>query len=359
MRGVAARAGWKTVLLASWLLLACGSRSGLDRCAFRLCEELEPGGDNLAGAAGAGGPASGGAGNVAGAGGLAGGGSAAFGGAVGAAGSAGVGGVGGVAGAAGEGGAGGVSMVESPVVLLLIDASFSMFSGAVWRPTFDALMSENGPIERYQDRVRFGFASYRGPGRNAEDDPACAEILSVPSALDNAAFIRETYGSLRVRRGYFETPTGHALTRVTDALVNEAPSVKKAILLFSDGAPDTCSTTKPQCGQDRALFAVQRAFRLGVETYPIGIGYGSEYDCDPADSRCGRDHFQDLANAGRGLPVQAPPAAYVSLPCAAETGGVLLAEYAEQGGTAPYVWADTPEAVSAGVEAILESLIAK
>jgi hypothetical protein len=234
-----------------------------------------------------------------------------------------------------------------------------MFAPSVWTPTYEALMAADGPIERFQDRVRFGFAGYRGPGQNAEDDPACAEITRVPFALDNSTSIREVYGSLQVLQGYWETPTGHAVTRVTRDLLAESPEAKKYILLFSDGAPDTCSTTKPQCGQDRAIFAVQEARRAGIETRPIGIGFGREYDCNPDDSRCGTNHFLDLAGAGLGLPVQAPPASYASLPCAAETGGVLLAEYANPGALAPYYWALNPEEVRSAVEAILEEIAAE
>src|SRR5690606_7450881 len=175
-------------------------------------------------------------------------------------------------------------------------------------------------------------------------------------ALENLENIRSTYGALRTRRGYFETPTGHALARVTEDLLAEPPEAPKYIFLFSDGAPDTCLTTKPQCGQDRAVFAVQEAWRAGVETRAIGIGDGTDYDCNPDESRCGIEHVQDLANAGRGWPGQAPPAAYVSLPCAAETGGTLLAEYSDQGALAPFFWAQSPEDVRRAVEAILEEI---
>jgi hypothetical protein len=240
---------------------------------------------------------------------------------------------------------------------LLVDGSFSMFEDDVWTPLYDALLGAGGPIERYQERVRFGFASYRGPGGTNEEDPACAEITHVPFALENSERIRGTYGALATRQGYWETPTGHALMRVTEALLAEPPEAHKSLFLFSDGAPDTCLTTRPQCGQDRAVFAVQAALRLGIETRAIGVGFGTEYNCDSVDSRCGSDHFQDLANAGRGLPVQAPPAAYAALPCAAETGGLLLAEYAEQGGSAPFSWALTPEEVGSAVESMLAEIV--
>jgi hypothetical protein len=278
----------------------------------------------------------------------------------GAGGDAGEAGAGGRAGASGEAGAGGYAGAppESPIVLLLVDGSYSMFLADAWLPTYNALVSADGPIGRYQDRVRFGFASYRGPGQVAEDDPVCADITRVPFALDNLDDIRETYGGLGTRTGYYETPTGHALVRATQDLLAEAPEARKYIFLFSDGAPDTCATTRPACGQDRAVFAVQQAFRAGVETRAIGIGYGQEYDCDPEVARCGSDYFQDLANAGLGLPVQKPPEGFTSLPCAAETNGVLLAEYAEPTALAPFAWALSAEEVTRAVDAMLEEIVA-
>jgi hypothetical protein len=330
---------------------ACGSRSELSRCAFGVCEEPAPGGAPSVGKGGTG--ALGGSGGA-----TATAGRSSFGGSSG----GGQGGTmiaeagrGGDAGGGGEGG----EPPEPPFVLLLVDGSFSMFASSVWRPTYEAIMGEGGPVERYQDRVRFGFAGYRGRGQSSEDDPACADIERVSYALDNTETIRAVYGTLTPRRGYWETPTGHALIRVTDELVAESAEARKYILLFSDGAPDTCATTRPQCGQDRAVFAVQGAFRRGVETRAIGIGYGTEYDCSSEDSRCNVDHFQDLANAGVGLPVQAPPPSYLSLPCAAETGGTLLANYAEEGGLAPFHWAQSPDEVRSAVEAILEAILAE
>ncbi len=325
-------------IVACWLAAACGSRSGLETCAFGVCAEAGTGGAPLAG--------SGGAGALSGSGG-----------AVVPAGSGGTHDGGSSAGDGGNGGEGGTPEEEPPIVLLLVDGSFSMFAPSVWAPTYEALLGPGGPVERYQDRVRFGFAGYRGPGQIAEDDPACADISRVPFAIDNVSSIREVYGKLQTLPGYWETPTGHALSRVTLDLLAEPPEARKYILLFSDGAPDTCMTTKPQCGQDRAVFAVQRAFRAGIETRAIGVGYGTEYDCNPDESRCNVDHFSDLANAGRGRPVEAPPAAYMTLPCVAETGGKLLGEYFEYGASEPYHWAESPDELRAAVEATLDEIL--
>jgi hypothetical protein len=134
--------------------------------------------------------------------------------------------------------------------------------------------------------------------------------------------------------------------------------VPKYILLISDGAPDTCATTNPQCGQDRAVFAVQQAFRAGIETRAIGIGFGNEYPgCRPSTARCGSDHFQDVANAGRGRRVQEPPPGYRDLPCVLETGGQLLAQYSAQGDSAPFSWTKSPQEVADAVSTALQEIV--
>jgi len=260
-------------------------------------------------------------------------------------------------GVANSGGSAGAD--TTPIVLLLLDGSSSMHDSQVWVPTFEALTGPGGPIEAHQNQVRFGFVSYRGAAQTTEDDPACAELTSVPFAPSNSTAIRDTYAALDTsRRGrLWETPTGHAITRVTESLLQETTQARKYIVLISDGAPDTCLTTNPQCGQDRAVYAVQAARGLGIETYAIGIGFGNVYPgCTPDTARCASDHFQDVANAGLGWPVLAPPAAYSSLPCAAETGGELLASYSERGGQAPYFWTQGPEDVARALEWVIRTI---
>jgi hypothetical protein len=352
---VGLRFGSGVALLGCALAVACG-RTSIEACAWQACDEGEGGTPNGSGglAAQAGKPAqlggsgAGKAGGGVGAGG-AGGAFAGFAGAV-------TGGGGATAGRAGEGGA----PNTPPLVLLLLDGSTSMYDRQVWTPTYEALTGPDGPLERFQNRVRFGFASYRGAGQTVEEDPACAVITSVGYGLANAPAIRQTYGSLAglPRWPPWETPTGHALNRVIPELLAESEAVAKYILLISDGAPDTCATTNPQCGQDRAVFAVQQAFGAGIETRAIGVGFGNEYPgCTPDTGRCGSDHFQDVANAGRGRRVQAPPPGYRDLPCILETGGELLAKYSPRGDFAPFYWTKSPEEVADAVTAVLQEIV--
>jgi len=343
------------VVSASGLGVACG-RTGIDACTWQACDDPDAGRDSggNAGHTARAGSSAGATAGVAGVGG------AGMGGA-----SGGVGAVAGVpaggAGAAGGGQAGsGGQVSEPPLVLLLLDGSTSMYDRQVWAPTYEALTGPDGPLERFQDRVRFGFASYRGRGASTEDDPTCAVITSVGFGLSNASPIREAYASLGSlpRFPAWETPTGHALHRVLPDLLAASPGAAKYIVLISDGAPDTCATPNPQCGQDRSVSAVQEAFRAGIETRAIGVGFGNDYPgCTSDTAHCGREHFQDLANAGRGLRVLAPPDAYRSLPCIAETEGQLLGEYSAQGDQAPFFWTQSPLEVAKALEAVLVEIV--
>lgn len=344
---VGLRLGSGVAVLGCVLAVACG-RTSIEPCTWQVCEDDE-GGKPATGKGGK--PAQlGGAGASAGK--ASGGGGA--GGALG-----GAGGTGGSSGSSGQGGTAGAPF-DPPSVLLLLDGSTSMYDRQVWMPTYEALTGPGGPLERFQDRVRFGFTSYRGAGQTTEDDPACAVLTSVDFGLSNTPAIREAYralGSLP-RWPPWETPTGHALNRILPALLAESEEPEKYILLISDGAPDTCATTNPQCGQDRAVFAVQQAFRAGIQTRAIGIGFGNEYPgCTPDTGRCGSDHFQDIANAGRGLRVVSPPAGYRELPCIAETGGELLATYSDQGDSAPFHWTKSPQDVASAVTAVLQEVV--
>jgi hypothetical protein len=84
------------------------------------------------------------------------------------------------------------------------------------------------------------------------------------------------------------------------------PPGPKYLLLVTDGNPNSCATLDPQCGQDLAIKATQDAYAQGVGLFALGIGdivAQPNAGC-PSSARCGRDHLQDLANAGVGAPVQ-------------------------------------------------------
>jgi hypothetical protein len=247
-----------------------------------------------------------------------------------------------------------VSKQLVPTVLILVDNSSSMFdmrgtAPTSWQLLYNALMDPNtGPVKKLQDKIQFGFASYKGHQGTSEADPACATITPTMStfSLNNYDAINQVYTELgsEVNNGsHWETPTGHAIATVAPELaaVVTDPPAPKYILLVTDGAPNTCQTLDPQCGQDRSIKAVEDAYAQGIGTIPFGIGdlvLGQD-GCNVAQCRCGNDHLQDLANAGAGLPVQAQPADYKYQPCVSGEGGVLTATYAtadQTPGMAPY-----------------------
>lgn len=247
-----------------------------------------------------------------------------------------------------------------PTVLLLVDNSSSMFQQngntvTAWSLLYDALMAKNGVVDSLEDQIRFGFTSYKGFMASGEDDPACATMTpATPSfALANYAAIDTDYSKLGSENhdgAKWETPTGHAIDVVTPALAafTADPPGPKYILLVTDGNPNTCKTVDPQCGQDRTIAAVQAAKAQGIGTFVIGIGdivTNPDSGCTVGKMRCGDDHLQDVANAGLGLPVQAPPDDYKYEGCIANEGGALTATYAAAGetpGTAEYFATNDP-----------------
>jgi hypothetical protein len=241
-----------------------------------------------------------------------------------------------------------------PTVLLLVDNSSSMFQQngstvTAWSLLYDALMDpKDGVVKSLASQIRFGFTSYKGFTASGEADPSCATMTpSTPSfALENYDAINTVYSMLGSENHdtKWETPTGHAISVVTPALAafSADPPGPKYILLVTDGNPNTCKTSDPQCGQDRTIAAVQSAKAQGIGTFVIGIGdivTNPNSGCTAGKMRCGNDHLQDVANAGVGLPVQAPPDDYKYERCIAEEGGTLTAAYAAAGetpGTAEY-----------------------
>lgn len=236
-----------------------------------------------------------------------------------------------------------------PTMMLLVDNSSSMFEKSStgqtpWELLYDALMDPtNGVVKPLADEIRFGFMSYKGQQGTSETDPKCAILTpAMPTfTTGNYDAINQVYSALgtEVNNGpKWETPTGFAVNAAASALAafTSDPPGPKYILLVTDGNPNTCQTLDPQCGQDRAIKAVQDAYAAGIGTFAIGIGSLVDQPndgCNAPQVRCGMDHLQDIANAGAGLPVVAPPADYQYQPCVANEGAVLTATYAADGET--------------------------
>jgi hypothetical protein len=303
-------------------------------------------------------------------------------------------GMGGSSGGSGNGGSGGSGGAPSgpPIVQILVDNSSSMYEprADLWDALYSALMDEtDGVVGIYEDRVRIGLSSFRGPDNISvpESDTSCAQIevvgdvnpATVPPALDNRSAIDAVYRALGEQgRGptamldaslpSWETPTGHALKRVAETLAafSANPAGRKYIFLLTDGHPNTCLVGDPQCGQDVAVKAAQDARVLGVTTLILGFGdvVEAQTGCIPTQMPCGERHLQDMANAGSAQPVEAPMQDYWYQSCPMrQTGGAVgmpLAAYvpAGSGGTAEYFTGMGRDALRAELVAMFDRVVA-
>jgi hypothetical protein len=201
----------------------------------------------------------------------------------------------------------------------------------------------DGALAAYADRIRFGVAVFQGSTAGyPESNPACATITASGIALDNRMAVDTAYttvGNAYVLGDKWETPTGHAVNRVTATLnaYDPDPPGPKYIVLVTDGNPNTCQTRDPQCGQDLAIKAVQDARTAGIRTLVLGMGdiLTVNSGCTPTYMNCGTVHLQDMANAGLGLGVGAQPAQYQFQSCVSAEGG-LKATYGTAGNATFY-----------------------
>jgi hypothetical protein len=212
-----------------------------------------------------------------------------------------------------------VSTPQIPTVELLVDTSSSMWETMppAWPLLYGALMDpQSGVVEPLQAKIRFGFASYKGFKGTSETDPACATMTTVDPALNNYDAINTVYEQVGssydpVSKPKWETPTDYAINYASNVLTTYMPDPpgKKYILLVTDGNPNTCQVTDPQCGQDLAIKATQDAFAAGIGLFVLGVGdivVQPDNGC-PTSARCGLLHLQDLANAGVGAGVHPTP----------------------------------------------------
>lgn len=254
----------------------------------------------------------------------------------------------------------------TPTVLLLVDNSSSMFDPreTIWDPLQSVLMKEpDGIVSSLQDKIRFGFTSYRGS--SMANDPACPNLFEVDYKLNNHSDINARYmqQSQEFKPGdKWETPTGAAIRKVAEKLAayQAEPPGPKYIVLVTDGNPNTCAALDPQCGSDESIKAVQDAHAMGIGTFAVGIGdiITNNSGCEPVWGRCGVLHLQDIANAGQGLPVQEPPPDLKYQACTPTQ--MLAATYAgaaETPGAAPYFTAANAAELETAMKGLLNSVV--
>jgi hypothetical protein len=202
-------------------------------------------------------------------------------------------------------------------------------------------------LKELEHEVRFGLMTYTGNS----DSHTCPVLNSVAPALDNFAAIKQVYDQASTRPTFkAETPTGEGIRAATMLLGAADPDAEPGphvMVLITDGEPDTCATPDPQCGQDESITGLQTAFAQNISTFVIGIS-----------SDIGRQHLQDLANAGSGQPVQ-PPSMQFMYDCVNPGRARLDATYAAAGetpGTAPVYQPEDRDAIASTLRALIRGV---
>lgn len=177
----------------------------------------------------------------------------------------------------------------TPTLVLLVDQSGSMtenFEGVQrWDAIYETLMEpETGVVAQLQSSVRFGLTLYSS--RDGFEGGECPMLTTVAPAFQNLDAIDATFSRADPMD---ETPTGESLAAVAQQLAAFPEDGPKAIVLATDGEPDTCDVPNPQMGQPESVAAVEGAFDMGIRTFVISVG-----------NEVGDGHLQELANVGMG-----------------------------------------------------------
>lgn len=184
---------------------------------------------------------------------------------------------------------------EIPTIVLLVDQSGSMtdaFGGTNrWDALYTTLMDPGtGVIMPLEDGIRFGLSLYTS--LEGFEGGQCPMLESVAPALSNYAAMDAVYAPAQPQE---DTPTGESVSAVAAELDAFAEPGPKAIVLATDGLPDTCAEPDPQNGQPEAVAAVVGAFDLGIKTFVLSVG-----------PELGEMQLQEVANAGIGLDPMGP-----------------------------------------------------
>lgn len=180
-----------------------------------------------------------------------------------------------------------------PALTLVVDQSFSMrfhfpddeSPATRWSLVGDALFDPTfGVVKQFEASIRFGIAFF-----TSHAGIICPILNEVPAKPRNYSALSTLYNSLGPDG---DTPTGDALQQVVSELQQLPSHAPRAILLVTDGNPDTCLQPNPDEGQPEAVAAAQRAFAADIDLYVLGISNG-----------IAGQNLQQLANAGKGRPI--------------------------------------------------------
>jgi hypothetical protein len=183
-----------------------------------------------------------------------------------------------------------------PELTLLVDQSLSMrfrypdeqSPFTRWSLMGDALFDPTrGVVKQFETSVRFGIAFFTSQSRVAGG--LCPILRQVSARPRNYEPLNTLYQSLAPTG---DTPTGDALQQLVTELQAVPSRGPRAILLVTDGDPDTCQQPDPDEGLPQAVAAAQRAFDSGIPMYVLGIS-----------NDIAGGNLQQLANAGKGRPL--------------------------------------------------------
>lgn len=181
-----------------------------------------------------------------------------------------------------------------PRVLLVVDRSGSMTyelspGRTRWQALTSTLSAAGGVIPAFEQDVQFGlsFYTYRGAA-----DSSCDALSEPVWSLWAEAFAQTT----PISDG--QTPTAEALAQAALELQRFPPDEPRAIILATDGMPDSCTQQKvdtqgtlaeQRTVQQDVVQTVADIYSAGITTYVVGVG--------PATQLA---HLGEVANAGVG-----------------------------------------------------------
>ena len=155
-----------------------------------------------------------------------------------------------------------------PTLVLLIDQSGSMTSNFGGQDRWDAVEETlfdpgNGVVGQLEDRVRFGMALYTSQG--GFGGGTCPQLVEAAPAIGNRDTLASIYAQNQPKG---DTPTGESLIAVAEDLANAGLEGPLAVVVATDGEPDTCAEPNPQNGQPESIAGAQYAHGLGTLKIP-------------------------------------------------------------------------------------------
>ncbi len=176
-------------------------------------------------------------------------------------------------------------------IMLLLDQSGSMSDAlgasgvARWDAVFTALLEANaGVVGDFESDIHFGMSLYTNG-----DAAGCPDLTTIEPSLDSRAAMAMEYQSAAPLG---DTPTGESLLAVGTLLAGLEGGGGKAVIVATDGDPDTCACPDACAGASKgvAVDAAQQLYDMGISVFVIAVG----------DSITDVEHLQHLANVGSG-----------------------------------------------------------